>query len=201
MKTRIVGLAMAFCFASVLHAKSLDETIAFCDECHGKGGVSKESDVPTIAGFSSVAITDILNAYKNDSRSAVSSKFRAGDTSRPETSMKDITKKLTADEIKKLAAHFSAQTFVPAKQPFDAAKAASGAKIHKTQCFKCHENGGSSKDDDVGILAGQWSPYLRTAIQNFRSGKRQTDQKMFDLVKKLSESEIDALVHYWASQQ
>ena len=69
MKTRIVGLAMAFCFASVLHAKSLDETIAFCDDCHGKGGVSKESDVPTIAGFSSVAITDILNAYKSDSRS------------------------------------------------------------------------------------------------------------------------------------
>lgn len=201
MKAGLVALVLVFCFGSALHAKSLEETVAFCDECHGKGGVSKESDVPTIAGFSSVAIVDILNAYKNDSRSAISSKFRAGDTARPETNMKDISKKLTADEIKKLASHYAAKSFVPAKQPFDAAKAAIGAKIHKAQCFKCHENGGSSKEDDVGILAGQWSPYLRTAMQNFRSGKRQTDPKMFDLIKKLSDPETDALLHYWASQQ
>lgn len=201
MRKSAVSLIFVFCFANAVHAKSLEETVAFCEECHGKGGVSKETDIPTIAGFSGVAYTDILKAYKDGTRSAISSRFRSGDTSRPETNMNEIAKKLTPDEIKKLSAHYSAKSFVPTAQSFDAAKAAIGAKIHKAQCFKCHEDGGSSRDDDVGILAGQWSPYLRTALKNFRSDKRDTDPKMLEVVKKLSDAEIEALLNYWASQQ
>lgn len=201
MKAGVVALISIFCFGSVAQAKSLEETVAFCEDCHGKGGVSKESDIPTIAGLSEVAYADILKVYRNDTRTAISSKFRSGDTSRPETNMNEISKKLTPEEIKQLALHYSTKSFVPAAQAFDPAKAAIGAKIHKTQCFKCHEDGGSSKDDDVGLLAGQWSPYLRTALKNFRSEKRKTDPKMLDFVKKLSDAEIDALINYWASQQ
>ncbi len=201
MKAGVVALLSVFFVGSVVQAQSLQETITFCEECHGTGGVSSESDIPTIVGLSDIAISDILLAYQDDSRAAISSTFRFGDTTRPETNMNDITKKLSEAEIEALAQHYSAGTFVPASQPFDAAKAAIGAKIHKVQCAKCHEEGGTSRDDDVGILAGQWSPYLRTALTNFRNDSRDTEPKMLKLVKKLSEDEIEALINYWASQQ
>ncbi len=194
-------LVSACCLAGLVNAKPLEENVSFCEECHGTGGVSQESDVPSIAGFSDIAISDILVAYQEGSRTAISSKFRAGDTSRPETNMNEIAEGLSEEEIEELAAHYAAKTFVPAKQSFDPDKAALGAKIHKIQCTKCHENGGSSRDDDVGILAGQWTPYLRTALKNFRSEKRETEPKMLKVVQELNEDELEALLNYWASQQ
>jgi len=201
MKGRLAVWAVALCISSGVQAQSLEETVAFCEDCHGKGGVSLESDVPTIAGFSQFAISDILNVYKDGSRAAISSKFRAGDTSRAETDMNKISEKLSEEQIEQLAVHFSKLTFVPAKQPFDAELAANGEKIHTVQCTKCHEDGGTSRDDDVGLLAGQWTPYLRTALTNFRNEKRDTEPKMLKLVMELSESEIESLLNYWASQQ
>ena len=113
MKSAAIALMLFFCLGNVAEAKSLEENVTFCEDCHGKGGVSKESDIPTIAGFSDVAYTDILKAYKDGTRQAISSKFRTGDTSRPETNMNEIAKKLTPEEIKQLAQHFSAKNFVP----------------------------------------------------------------------------------------
>lgn len=201
MKSGLIALLLALVSLSNLQAKTLDELVAYCEDCHGKGGISTESDVPTIAGFSDVAITDILTAYADDSRSAITSKYRFGDTSRPETDMTIIAKELTAEQIEQLAGYYSEKDFVAAKQSFDPQKAATGAKIHKVQCAKCHEEGGSSADDDVGLLAGQWTPYLQAAIKNFRTDVRDTEEKMLKLVKELSDQEIDALLNYWASQQ
>lgn len=200
-KVSIAALMAAFCIGSATQAKPLEENIAYCESCHGQDGISQEDDIPIIAGLSDIAISDILNAYRDDTRSAIDSKFRHSDTSRPETNMNEITKNLDGEEIEALAEYYSNKDFVAAKQSFDPDKAAIGAKIHKVQCTKCHEDGGSSSDDDVGILAGQWTPYLRTALTNFRSGKRQTEDKMLKLVKKLSAEELDALLNYWASQQ
>ncbi|MEH6469856.1 MAG: c-type cytochrome [Halopseudomonas sp.] len=201
MKARLIALVSAVCISSAVQARSFEETLAFCEDCHGEGGVSQESDVPTMAGFSDIAISDILIAYRDGSRSAISSKFRGGDTSRSETNMNEITKEMSDAEIEQLAEHYSSKTFVPSKQTFDPALAANGFKIHKVQCTKCHEDGGTSRDDDVGLLAGQWSPYLRTALTNFRNDKRETEPKMLKLVKKLDDSEIESLLNYWASQQ
>ncbi len=201
INTRWLVLLATIGFGGALQAKSLEENLAFCGDCHGKDGVSTESDIATIAGFSDFAISDILIAYRDDSRAAISSKFRFGDTSRAESNMNEIAKALSDEEIEALALHYSEQTFAPVKQPFDAEKAVIGAKIHKVECAKCHEDGGSSKDDDVGILAGQWTPYLRTALTNFRNDKRDTEPKMLKLVKQLNDDEVEALLNYWASQQ
>lgn len=201
MKVPLAAIIAACCISGVVYGKSVEENVVFCLDCHGQGGISQEADIPTIAGFSDFALSDILTAYRNGSRSAISSKFRHGDTSRPETDMNKIAKALTDEEIEALALHYSKKPFVPAKQPYDTEKAAIGARIHKVQCTKCHEDGGSSQDDDIGILAGQWTPYLRTAIKNFRSDKRETEAKMLKLIKRLSDEEIEALLNFWASQQ
>lgn len=201
MKLPVVMLAAALGLAGSVQAQTLEERIAFCEECHGPNGVSEESDVPSMAGLSETAIIDILTVYRDGSRAAISSKFRYGDTSRPETNMNEIAEKLSDEEIEELAGYYSGKEWVAVKQPFDAELAETGRKIHKVQCAKCHEDGGSSRDDDVGILAGQWTPYLRTAITNFRNDKRDTEEKMLKVVKELTDDEIEALLNYWASQQ
>lgn len=201
MKLLFMVLGLGLSLSINVSAKTLEDNLALCQDCHGESGISQSSDIPIIAGFSDIAIIDMMTAYRDLKRTAIMSKFRSGDTSRPETSMNEITENMSDEEIEALATHYSELPFIAAKQPFDGEKAAIGAKIHKTKCFRCHEDGGSSKDDDVGLLAGQWSEYLRTAINNFLEEKRETDPKMLKALKSLSDQEVDALLNYWASQQ
>ena len=172
-----------------------------CADCHGKAGVSTETDVPTIAGHSAVYLKETMGAYRDGERPCPESKYRAGDTTRAPTDMCKITKALSEQEIAELAEHFAGLPFVRAKQNFDPAKAAVGKKVHQLHCEKCHADGGSSPDDDSGILAGQWMPYLQTSMKEFTDGTRKAPKKMKPKVDELSADQIDALVHYYGSQQ
>lgn len=182
-------------------AGSIEDTIVMCNDCHGEKGVSADSDIPSIAGFSETTISDMLVAYIDETRNARSSKFRQGDTSRPETDMIAISKELSEDDIEALSTYYAEQVSVPVKQEFDAVLAKKGAKLHEKRCVKCHEEGGASADDDSSIIAGQWIPYLELAFKDYRSGERETDEEMQKKVNKLSEKQVKALIHYYASQQ
>jgi sulfide dehydrogenase cytochrome subunit len=172
-----------------------------CEDCHGKNGVSQWDDVPTIAGISAPVHGDFLLAYQEKARPCRPSKYRQGDTARAETDMCAIAAKLSESDIEALTGHFAALPFVATKQPFDAAKAASGKKLHARDCAKCHTEGGSNADDDASILAGQHLKYLQQALADFRSGKRDPGKKMGEKLKPLSDAEVEALAHYFASQQ
>jgi len=172
-----------------------------CIDCHGVNGVSLESDVPTIAGASAVFIEETFSAYKYDLRNAVKSKYRLGDTSREATDMKKIAKKLTEAQVQEAAAYFAKLPYVAAKQKFDAKQAKIGKKIHSVKCEKCHGNGGKSAEEDAGILAGQWTPYLRNAVKHILDNTRDVDERMARKVGKLTDREWEALLNYYASQQ
>jgi len=172
-----------------------------CADCHGKDGASQESDVPIIGGASEQYLLDNLAAYRDGKRPCTESRYRGGDTKRPKTDMCKIVGKLGADETARLAKQLAAQPFVKARQPFDAAKAAVGKKIHDTQCEKCHAEGGSSAEDDAGILAGQWTPYLKETFAQFSSGSRPQAEKMKVKFNALKPEEREALLNYYASQQ
>jgi sulfide dehydrogenase cytochrome subunit len=172
-----------------------------CEDCHGKNGVSQWDDVPTIAGISAPVHGDFLLAYQDKARPCRPSKFRRGDTARPETDMCAVAAKLSAADVEALTQHFAALPFVATKQPFDAAKAAAGKTLHARDCAKCHTDGGSNPDDDASILAGQHLKYLQQALADFRSGKRDPGKKMGEKLKPLSDAEVEALAHYFASQQ
>jgi len=172
-----------------------------CMECHGEAGVSTESDVPTIAGMSAQYIIDSMVAYADGDRPATESKYRSGDSGRAPTDMAKIAKELDESAIEEVSDYYAGQKFVPRKQEFDAAKAETGNKIHKQACEKCHEDGGSSPDDDAGILAGQWMDYLRHAFKEYASGDRAMPKKMKPKMEKLDDSDIEALIHYYGSLQ
>lgn len=173
-----------------------------CDSCHGEDGVSIESDIPTIAGASAFVIEEYMYQYVDDTRPCRESKYRSGDTERPATDMCAIAKNFSEDDITEIAEYYSSKEWVAAAQDFDAAKAEVGRKIHRKECEKCHSDGGSYADDDAGMLAGQWMPYLEQVFEEYVAGEREMmEDKMKEKIDALDAESIDALVHYYASLQ
>lgn len=170
-----------------------------CADCHGKDGASAESDVPIIGGHSAAYLEDTLRQYREGERPCPATKYRAGNTERQPTDMCRIAKALSDKESAELAEYFAARSFVRARQQPDESKAAVGKRIHDQRCEKCHGQGGSSKDDDAGILAGQWMPYLTTTLKEFKDGQRKAPKKMQPKIDALSSDDLDALVQYYGS--
>ena len=172
-----------------------------CMDCHGKNGVSPENDVPIIAGLSAAYHKASLYAYRNKQRPAIATKYRAGDITRDSTNMKTIADTLTDQQITYISLYFAAQRFIPAKQNFNPLLVAQGERIHQSQCRRCHKQGGSRASDDTGLLAGQWSRYLQETMIFYLNGSREIEKKMKIKLDKLSDSDWQALVAYYASQQ
>lgn len=199
MKTLLIFLLAVA--TNVTYAASTPDFINTCLDCHGPKGVSGHSEVPIIAGASAYFIEASLFAYKDDIRPGVKSKFYYGDLKRQKTDMKAIVEKLSDQQITEAANYFAKQTFISAKQPFDNKLVKLGKKVHSIRCEKCHGDGGTSVDDDSGILAGQWTPYLKLSMKHFKEGTREMDKKMKKKVDKLKDSQWQALLAYYASQQ
>ena len=174
---------------------------AECNDCHGNDGVSQWDEVPTIAGLDAFSLSEALYTYRDKARPCVSSTWRQGDTSRPATDMCVETADLSDDDIDALAEHYAKLEFVPARQEFDAALAAKGMAIHSAKCDRCHSDGGSNPEDEASILAGQWMGYLKQAFVEYRSDEREQPDKMKEALDALSDDDVDALLHYYASQQ
>jgi len=191
--------AILLCSPAAARATEISDQ---CNDCHGADGVSTESDVPSIAGVSAFIIEEYMFEYRDDARPCRESKYHSGDTERAATDMCQVARDLSEDEILEMAEFYSSKEFVAAKQEFDAAKAAEGASIHKRDCRKCHSDGGSYADDDAGILAGQWMPYLEQVFADYAAGERgMIEDKMQEKINALDAESTLALIHYYGSLQ
>lgn len=182
--------------ASATDIGKLTET---CTDCHGKDGASEDSDVPIIGGMSEQYMLDSMATYVAKDRPCPEYEYEQGPNKGKKTSMCKIAEDLSEDETKELAKFYASKEFVRAKQTTDPEKAARGKKIHKTNCEKCHEDGGSSPDDDAGILAGQWMPYLESSFKDYALDKRTQPKKMKPKMDKLSDTGTEDLIHYYGS--
>lgn len=172
-----------------------------CTQCHGRNGVSAESNIPIIAGYSAKYLAESIRAFRKKIRACAEVTIPSGPRKGQRSDMCKESADLAEADIDALAKHFASQRFVRARQPFDAGRAARGAAVYKLRCEKCHENNGASPDEDNGILAGQWTPYLREQLANFRSGRRPIDDKMKLRLDKVTKDDEEALLHFFASQQ
>ena len=158
-----------------------------CVGCLGPEGSSVGPAIPSIAGMSAEYFNTTMQEYKKDARHA--------------TVMNRIAKGYSDEEIALMADYFAKQEFMRYPQKLDAAQVEAGAKLYDKNCSKCHDEKGALADDDAGILAGQWLPYLTYSMEDFTSGKREMPKKMRKKVEKLSSSELDAVLQFFASQQ
>lgn len=162
-----------------------------CAGCHGTNGASTGPAAPSIAGLSEEYFVEVMQSYAS------------GEV--PSTIMGRIAKGYTEGETKQIASFYSKQKFKVAKQSFDKAQVKKGAKLHDKYCDKCHGDGGSSTEDDSGILAGQWAPYLRMQMADYFEGTRKPSKnmkkKMTKMHKKAGDAGVEELINYYASQQ
>jgi sulfide dehydrogenase cytochrome subunit len=193
----VLGLATGFAFAA-------DGAALFeqkCLACHGDGGASRDSSIPTIGGYSAKYIVESVANFRKKLRPCAEVSIPAGPNKGSRSDMCKVVADLSDAEVEAAAKYLASRKFVRAKQPFDPAKVAKGQSVYGKLCRRCHEDGGSSPDEDNGILAGQWMPYLKSQLVAFRAGKRTVDDKMKARLEKVSAEEEEALLHFFASQQ
>jgi len=203
IQTRIAVPLAAILLAAGAAAHAADGPTVYeqCVACHGRNGASTEPAIPIIGGYSSKYIVESLRAFKKKIRACSETSIPTGPKKGTKTDMCRISNELSDADAEAVAKHLAAQKFVRARQPFDAAKAKRGEPVYKLRCQKCHEDNGASSDEDNGILAGQWTGYVRDQLVAFRTGKRPIDDKMKQRLDRVSKDEEELLVHFFASQQ
>ena len=198
--------ALAFILMAGVHGRASaadGATIADqqCAMCHGKNGVSTEPAIPIIAQYSVKYMMESIANFRKKTRTCAEVTIPAGPKKGSKSDMCKVIANLSDADAEAVAKFFAAQKFVRAKQPFDAAKAKRGAPVYKLRCEKCHEDNGASPAEDNGILAGQWTPYLKEQLAGFRAGRRPIDDKMKQRLDKVTKDEEEALLHFFASQR
>jgi len=174
--------------------------VSGCEDCHGANGITSVQDVPTIAHVSASVQSDALKAYKGKARPCPKVNYKRGDTKR-EGDMCSVARDLGDAQITDLTVYYAGKPYSALKQPFDAGKSATGKAIHARACKECHSAGGMDPTDDAGILGGQPLNWLVSSMNAFRKGDLEQPKKMKAAVAKLSDADIEALAHFYASEQ
>jgi cytochrome c553 len=162
-----------------------------CGACHGADGNSTSPAYPNLAGQHPEYIYKQLT------------EFKAGD--RKNAIMAPNVTKLSTDDMRNLAAYFSAQQ-PKAKLAKDASLMAEGQKVYKggnagsgvPACASCHGPAGAGIPVQFPRLAGQHSKYVLSQLKNFRSGDRANDGgKMMQIIaRKMTDQEMKAVAEY-----
>lgn len=161
-----------------------------CAGCHGPAGVSHGPATPTIAGMGVEYFVDSMEAYKS------------GD--RPSTIMTRIARGYSTEDFTAMGEYFAKQKYISAEQDANPKMAKIGGKLHDKYCEKCHTEAGSLAEDESGLLAGQWKPYLHYNLYDFTSGNREMPKKMARklnaMYDKYGQKGIDAIVEFYATK-
>ena len=208
-------LAAAVCLSPVQAEMATKEMLTgTCVACHGDNGVSAGPAIPSLAGMTRNYFATAMLAYKYDDDPDGLDKAMAEleqdkmyeDAemfTRASTIMGRIAKGYTLDEIKRMAEVFADGEPSIVRQSFDRSKVAEGEGLHEEYCDKCHADGGLSPEDDVGLLAGQWTPYLEYTLADYLEGRREAPKKMRTKLKDMHEEHgmagVQSLLHYYAS--
>jgi len=192
-----IGLMLATTAALLLPAAaqakdpSAEMMANTCVGCHGNKGVSNGPAIPSIAGMSASYFMDAMTEYASNERAS--------------SIMGRIARGYSKSQLESMSGYFAKLKAKGARQPFDKSKVSAGAKLHKKYCEKCHEDGGTSAEDDAGILAGQWKTYLGYAMEDFHAERRSVPKKMkkrvSEMLKKKGQGSINTVNEYYASQQ
>lgn len=187
------GLLLAAAAATAAAAQGAGirsgETLAHtCAGCHGTNGASAGLSMPTIAGLDRGYLLSVMTDYKVGLR--------------PATIMDRIARGYSEQELAAIAGWFAQQPWVSTDTVHQGDLVARGREVHETQCQTCHEDGGREQDEDTPRLAGQWPEYTHYALEVCREqGRRCSPRKMGERVMDLSDEDLRALAHYYASEK
>ncbi len=160
-----------------------------CFKCHGGGGRSTISIIPSLAGLPKEYIIQQLMHFREGTRTDITL-----------DRMNEIATGLTTDEIEKYASYYSSIARTKkgvTLQPLTDEKTAYAQIIMRAEsCNSCHDpNSGISAPQIINQNEG----YLRTQLVAFRTGHRPSPTTMEPIAKGLTPDEINILA-IWLSQ-
>jgi sulfide dehydrogenase cytochrome subunit len=164
-----------------------DPLYTACAGCHGTGGVSQASHMPSIAGLNFRYFYAAMQAFRKDRR--------------PSSVMGRIAKGYKSGQLQRIALYFGAQPWSGNPAKVDRELAERGKALHAEYCEKCHKEYGWFQDHETPPLAGQAKGYLLYQMQDYRQPAPAMRQPplMQERLEKLSDEDLTALSEYYAS--
>lgn len=163
-----------------------------CVACHGADGNSTNPEWPKIAGQWPAYMVEQLQAFKSGARK--------------NALMAGITKNLSEQDMKDLAAYFASQK-TKITGAGDAALAEQGQRLYRggnakaniAACMACHGPAGKGIPPRFPRVSGQHAKYTTLQLMAFRAGKRESDGEiMTRIAARMSNQEIKAVAEYIA---
>ena len=199
VRARILALILIAFSAAVLPIARADiaALLPTCNACHGRDGVSEMPGVPTIAGVSALVTQNALIDYRARARPCVTQLKAdriAMDMCGPATLVGE-------QDIGAIADYYAELSYHAKTQQTDPAKVAIGREIHDRDCEICHVDGGRDPSQNTGILAGQDLVYSLQALEYYAQGARPMSRPKQVIFSQLDAEALEALAHFYASQQ
>lgn len=161
-----------------------------CTGCHGPAGVTAGAAIPSIAGLDKIYFARVMVQFKNDER--------------PSTIMGRIARGYSDSELRTMARQFGSLPWGDWHGGADREVLDAGRAIHEQVCAECHEQEGRHQDRDTPRIAGQAPDYLLLSLLHYRDGQDATKlpqpHKMLKALQPLSDEQLVALSHYYASR-
>ena len=161
---------------------AISQKAKLCGMCHGRKGLPTVKNTPIIAGQHESSLLIALQEYRNGERT--------------DDLMGRIAKNLSDDDMKALAAYFSALPWPAYREPADAATRLKALDAGK-KCTSCHREGFVGYANTPRV-ANQKLDYLIKTLSDFHDNKRPNMPRMTALVRNLSADDIAAMAHYLA---
>ena len=112
--------------------------------------------------------------------------------------MGPIAKDLSRNDMKALAAYFSALPWPAYREPAEASSITRAQALDAAgECTSCHREGFVG-DSNVPRVANQKLDYLTQTLSDFRDNKRLNSPAMAAIVRDWSADDIAAMAHYLA---
>jgi sulfide dehydrogenase cytochrome subunit len=159
-----------------------------CAGCHGTGGVSAGTSMPSIAGLPREYLRLMMQRYKTGAR--------------PATVMNRLARGYSDEDFRAMADFFEAHRWVPASQQVDGALVQRGQAMHEAMCSVCHLDNGRYAEYTLPRLAGQWLDYLQIQVHEYKHRQPAMPQPklMKKMLDELGADDLNALAHFYASQ-
>lgn len=195
MSLGMVGLIAASAAIGAETGAIIDRHL--CSVCHGRGGTTSSELFPHLAAEPAPYLIAQLKAFRDKSRSDQNAqRFMWG-----------IASRLSDEDIQQLAAFYESWPAVPGGKISDQSKYELGKNIfingHPSKgvppCKACHGEKGEG-NEATPRLGGQNEAYLKRQLKVFYGNERPAATAMHEIVKGLSESDVEAIAHYLQAQ-
>lgn len=188
MRLASIPALMLFLLAKGALAASpeVDEAIKPCVECHGTDGIALKPQTPHLNGQRSYYLQVAMSTLQANQR--------------PSAVKNHVPKAYTDKLIAAIANHYANSTATRPKQVLDPQKVARGSSVYNNKCADCHPDNGRESEKDSPLMAAQNAEYLTAQSKLFVAGKREFAVMMDEGFRGVSEADLDAVSHFFASQ-